>query len=56
MMAVKSALTKKPPRGVLRAIVLGSLVAAFAIIFDHRRGIHGFPRLAVLLAGSAFWC
>lgn len=54
MMSGKSALTKKPTRRTLRTVVRGSLAAALAIIFDHGRGIHGLPRLAVLVAGSAF--
>ena len=54
-MGANGALVKKPTRRILRTVVLGSLAAALAIIFDHRRGIHGLPRLAVLVAGSAFW-
>jgi hypothetical protein len=55
MMSVKSALTKKPTRNTLGPVVLGSLAAVLAIIFDHGCCIHGLPRLAFLVAGSAFW-
>jgi hypothetical protein len=56
IMSVKSAPTKMPPRKIIRTVVFGSLATALAVIFDHRRGIHCFPRLGILLGIFAFWC
>ena len=50
-MDTNGAPTDKPARRILRTPCLGALAAALAVVFDYGPGIHGLPRMAVLLAG-----